>query len=220
MCTTGARLTTIRYFRSIVFLAAATLALSTACTEPAPSTESVAPRKPSVPKAESATQSIHRAVSGRIYVPTYSHIYTSSGTAKDLAVTLSIRNISVEHELFLESVRYYDTAGKLIEEYISGTEVRLGPLETVEYFVSTNDQRGGSGANFLVTWHSRVPLVDPFVEAVMVRDDQGTRSFAFSSRGVLVPNSAAPPSQASALEARPATKSKAKDKAEPSGATP
>lgn len=175
--------------------------LALGCEQPAVPAAPVAPRTPSVPKSRSETSSIHRAVSGRIYVPTYSHIYTSSGTAKDLAVTLSIRNISVEHELFLESVRYYDTAGKRIQDYISGADVRLGPLETVEYFVSTNDQRGGSGANFLVSWHSRVPLVDPFVEAVMVRDDQGTRSFAFSSRGVNIPNSAELPNQKS-LEAK------------------
>ena len=129
---------------------------------------------------------------GRIYVPIYSHIYVEEGAPTDLAATLSIRNVSTERTLLLTAVRYYDTSGALIEDYLD-KEVALGPLETVEYFVREDDRRGGSGANFIVDWHAESPLVRPLVEAVMVRDRAGNQAYAFSTRGIEIPETSALP---------------------------
>lgn len=155
------------------------------CSETEPTNE--APRVPTKPviveKQESSEQTTRtRVKAGRFYVPTYSHIYTDEGVADDLAITLSIRNVSTQRSLSLSSVRYYDTAGKLIEEFLD-LEAVLAPLGTVEYFVRTRDRRGGSGANFIVDWHADAPVLPPLTEAVMVRLS-GTQAYAFTTRGV------------------------------------
>lgn len=164
-----------------------------ACNEPR-RVENVAPRAPSQPSGTSPVGTGQRASDGRLYVPIYSHIYTSGGMATDLAITLSIRNVSPDHELLLSSVRYYDTAGKILDDHVVG-EVTVAPLETVEYFVPTKDRRGGSGANFIVSWHAAVPLVPPLIEAVMVREHAGTGSFAFTTRGVEIPHASSLPNE-------------------------
>jgi hypothetical protein len=184
------------------------LLLVAACDTPAKE-ENVAPRKPtspakvatteamgsamgSAPVAGAPTTPYQRALSGRIYVPTYSHIYVDEGEAEDLAVTLSIRNVSTERSLVLNVVAYYDTSGKLIEDYLDA-DVVLGPLETVEYFVRVTDRRGGSGSNFIVSWRGDSPLVKPLTEAVMVRTRTGNQAYAFATRGIEIPDSAALP---------------------------
>lgn len=45
----------------------------------------------------------------------------------DLAVTLTVHNTDFEHTIVLTSVRYYDTQGQLLKEYL--TEPR--PLEAL-----------------------------------------------------------------------------------------
>jgi len=133
-----------------------------------------------------------RALSGRIYVPIYSHIYVDEGEAEDLGVTLSIRNVSTERTLVLNMVAYYDTSGKLIEDYLN-KDVIMGPLETIEYFVRVTDRRGGSGANFIVSWRADSPLVKPLTEAVMVRTRTGNQAYAFTTRGLEIPEGASLP---------------------------
>lgn len=167
--------------------------------------DNVASRKPTPPAkvaptaemgsataAGAPTTPYPRALSGRIYVPTYSHIYVDEGEAEDLAVTLSIRNVSTERSLILNVVAFYDTSGKLIEDYLDA-DVVLGPLETVEYFVRVTDRRGGSGSNFIVSWRGDSPLVKPLTEAVMVRTRTGNQAYAFATRGIEIPDSAALP---------------------------
>jgi hypothetical protein len=81
-----------------------------------------------------------------VYVPAYSHIYHKGGGKFNLAITLSIRNTSMTDEIFVRSVRYYDSAGKLVKTYNEGS-LRLAPLATTEFFVPEHDTSGGSGAN-------------------------------------------------------------------------
>jgi hypothetical protein len=148
----------------------------------------------------------------------YSHIYVEEGGPADLAATLSIRNVSTERSLLLTSVRYYDTSGVLIEDYLD-KEVALGPLETVEYFVHEADQRGGSGANFIVDWHAESPLVRPLVEAVMVRDRAGNQAYAFSTRGIEIPETSALPDPPRAQGSNTARRSGEPNAQEEAGST-
>jgi len=129
---------------------------------------------------------------GRLYLPLYSHIYTRDGSADDLAITISVRNVSTERALVLESVLYYDTSGKLIENFLK-TEAELKPLETVEFFVPTDDRRGGSGANAIAAWHADAPVLRPLVEAVMVRAVGANQAYAFSTRALEIPYDAPMP---------------------------
>lgn len=120
-----------------------------------------------------------------VYVPVYSHIYSSGGEAHLLEATLSIRNTDPSQSIRITSVGYFDTGGTLVKEYLGGPQV-LGPLESTDYLVREQDTRGGSGANFIVTWDSSEPVYEPIVEAVMVGASRsGGVSFLSTGRALV-----------------------------------
>ena len=91
-------------------------------------------------------------VSGAFYVPVYSSVSISQGKVRaDFSVTLSIHNASETRPLVLRRIAYFDTNGKMVENYLKAP-VALKPFSTVEVFVPTTDVRGGTGANFVVDW--------------------------------------------------------------------
>ena len=102
-----------------------------------------------------------------VYVPAYSHIYSRGGEPHLLEVTLSIRNTDPERAIRLAEVRYFNTRGQLVKNYLDGV-LELGPLETVEFLVEAQDKQGGSGANFIVTWDADEPVYEPIIEAIMI----------------------------------------------------
>ena len=116
-----------------------------------------------------------------VYVPVYSHIYSDGGEAHLLETTLSIRNSDPKHPIEVTSVRYYDTQGNSIQEYLADA-LQLGPLETTEFLVKKTDTRGGSGANFIVAWKASEPVYEPIIEAVMVGLNRD-QSISFKSFG-------------------------------------
>ena len=116
-----------------------------------------------------------------VYVPVYSHAYYDGGRPHLLETTLSIRNTDSTHRIYLRSVRYYDTQGKLIRTYVDRL-IQLEPLQTVEFLVSQRETEGGSGANFIVDWFATEQVTEPLIEAVMI-GVSGTRAFSFSREG-------------------------------------
>lgn len=102
-----------------------------------------------------------------VYVPAYSHVYSGSGDPHLLTITLSIRNTDPGRSIKIVEVRYFNTGGELVKNYIEGI-IELAPLETVDILVEKQDRRGGSGANFIVTWKSDEPVYEPIIEALMI----------------------------------------------------
>jgi hypothetical protein len=102
-----------------------------------------------------------------VYVPVYSHIYSGGGQPHLLEVTLSVRNTDPERTIRLVAVQYFDTRGALVKNHLE-EKLELGPMETVDFLVEKQDTRGGSGANFIVTWDSDQPVYEPIIEAVMI----------------------------------------------------
>jgi hypothetical protein len=133
------------------------------------------------PVAQPYTNGIDIAESQTVYVPIYSHIYSKGGEPYLLEATLSVRNSDPERSIDITSVSYYDTKGKLVQEYLEGV-VTLGPLETTEFLVEKTDTRGGSGANFIVAWKAGQPVYEPLIEAVMIGLGKGY-SISFKSIG-------------------------------------
>ncbi len=120
-----------------------------------------------------------------IYVPAYSHIYFGNKERPLLlSVTLSIRNTDPQASMTVTEVEYYKTEGALVRHIIE-KPVELGPLGSIRYVINENDNTGGSGANFLVKWHSSSPINPPIVETVMI-GTQSQLGISFSSRGVVV----------------------------------
>ena len=129
-----------------------------------------------------AENNIELSKGQRIYVPAYSHIYSGNKEVEFLlTVTLSIRNIDPMHLIEITLVDYYETQGKLLKKYID-KPVRLKPLESSRYIIPQKDKSGGSGANFIVEWHSDKPVNRPIIESIMI-GTQSTQGISFTSRG-------------------------------------
>lgn len=109
-----------------------------------------------------------------IYVPAYSEIFTQSHdhTIK-LTVTLAIHNSDPDSPIIVQSVRYFDTEGKLVRDYID-EPVQVPPLATAGFVVEESDTSGGWGANFLVDWGAEKPVYEPVIEAVMINTSTST----------------------------------------------
>lgn len=125
-----------------------------------------------------------------LYLPIYSHIYHGdpdrSGKAEETLTSahISIRNTDAGGAIRVTSARYYDTAGKLLKEYVTAPRA-IGPLGTLELFVPRADVTGGSGANFIITWTSDSSVNPPLVEALHA-DVRASRSLVFITTGQVV----------------------------------
>lgn len=119
-----------------------------------------------------------------VYVPAYSHIYTSTDTHEVMGITLSIRNTDATMRLLVEKIVYYNTEGDVVETFLDQPHV-LDPMGTIDFVVNLQDMRGGSGANFIVEWAGKPELSDPVIQAVMV-NVSGPKAFAFATDGVVV----------------------------------
>ena len=120
-----------------------------------------------------------------VYVPIYSHIYSGvKGRPFDLAATLSIRNTNPKNSITLVSVKYYDTDGKLVKDYLK-KPLQLNALVSTRYIITEDDKAGGSGANFMVVWKSEQKVNQPIIEAVMIGTHSG-QGISFLSRGQVI----------------------------------
>ena len=116
-----------------------------------------------------------------VYVPAYSRVFLGSERTASLSVSLSVRNTDDRHPIELTSVRYYDSHGNLVQDYLEGVSVGLAAMATASQPIEIFDRRGGEGANFIVEWTSAVPVSEPIIEAVMVSG--GREGISFVSRG-------------------------------------
>jgi hypothetical protein len=124
-----------------------------------------------------------------VYVPIYSSIYLGLDVRRkvvDLSATLSIRNVSARHPIVVNFVRYYDSAGKQVRDYVTAP-AELGPLATAEFVIPRADTAGGPGANFLVQWRGQSDVDEPLIEAVMI-GQSGNAGISFTSQGRVIKN--------------------------------
>ena len=121
-------------------------------------------------------------------VPVYSSIDTGLIGKKfvELSATVSVRNVSAQHPVVLNFVRYYDSGGTLLREYVNGP-AELGPLASAEFVIQQVDTSGGPGANFLVQWVGQADVDEPLIEAVMV-GLSGNAGISFTSAGRVIRN--------------------------------
>lgn len=121
----------------------------------------------------------------RLYVPVFSEIpYGEGKHSLPLTATLSVRNIDPSHPLNITAIRYYDSKGKLLTEYLSSARM-LAPLESVEYVVKQSDRRGGISASFQVEWSADQAVHPPIVQTVMIGATSG-QGISFSEDGRVI----------------------------------
>jgi len=117
-----------------------------------------------------AAQALSKWHSQTLYVPIYSHIYADERYRDipfQLTATLSIRNTDPDNPLTLTSVRYYDSQGKLLQQYLD-KPTSIAPLSSIRFIVPESESKGGSGAKFLVDWEAKTAVIEPIVESVMI----------------------------------------------------
>ncbi len=125
---------------------------------------------------------VHQAA----YVPVYSHIYYDGGRPYLLETTLSIRNVDPKRPVYVSTVEYYDTDGKLSKTQVDRL-IKLNPLQTIAFLVERQDVTGGSGANFIVEWYAGSRDTHaPLIEAVMV-GRSGTNAISFVRKSEPLP---------------------------------
>jgi hypothetical protein len=98
---------------------------------------------------------------------------------KLLSSHVSIRNTDTRKAIQLLYVRYYDTEGKLIKNFLAAPAMML-PLATIEFFVPRSDTSGGSGANFIIGWKNENQANPPLVQAVHADIDM-SRTLIFTT---------------------------------------
>ncbi|HMQ51467.1 MAG TPA: DUF3124 domain-containing protein [Anaerolineae bacterium] len=120
-----------------------------------------------------------------VYVPVYSEIYfANKENTWKLAATLAIHNTNSDRPIFIKSIRYYDTDGNFVSEYVEDT-LELAPLGTMGILLERGDTRGGVGANFIVEWAANTQVYEPVIEAVMV-STIGTQGLGFSTASKVI----------------------------------
>ncbi len=139
---------------------------------------------PVLESIQTDSNSIHITSAQTVYVPIYSHVYSSGGNPQLLEATLSIRNSDPENNITLLSATYYDSQGKNLQNYIKG-QLTLGPLQSTEILIEKQDSRGGSGANFIIEWCSEQPVYEPVIEVIMIGDNKNGISFKSNGRPLM-----------------------------------
>ncbi|NEU74695.1 DUF3124 domain-containing protein [Hassallia byssoidea VB512170] len=151
------------------YLAIAFIVLLASCTsaQVPPSQSDTTVATPSA-KVVTLDKNFKIAMGQTIYVPIYSHIYHDDRQKTlNLAATLSIRNTDLTNRIIITSVRYYDSNGKLVKQYLE-RPIELGTMASCDFVVNRTDTSGGLGANFIVEWLAQTQVSEPVVEAVMI----------------------------------------------------
>jgi hypothetical protein len=122
-------------------------------------------------------------VSGKTYLSIYSEIYSESEHRTiNLTATISLRNINLSEDVYVEKASYFDTKGNLIRTYFD-SPIFLKPLETIEIIIDEKDTAGGSGANFVFDWAIKNTVHEPVFEAVMI-STSGQQGISFTTKGI------------------------------------
>lgn len=119
-----------------------------------------------------------------VYIPVYSHVYTSEEKYEPMGITLSIRNTDIKNKLIIENIMYYNSKGDMIQKYIEKPH-SLNEMGSIDFIIDLKDMRGGSGANFIVQWAGSKNLTTPIIQAVMI-NNSGNRAFSFLTNGVTI----------------------------------
>jgi hypothetical protein len=94
-------------------------------------------------------------------------VYISENKYVRLSITLSIRNSDLTKDLYIESIDYYNTEGKLVKQYLSQPHI-LKPMASMDYVVNLEDMSGGNGAKFLINTASKNKISNPIAQAIMI----------------------------------------------------
>lgn len=120
-----------------------------------------------------------------IYVPVYSHVYYGDqARTLNLTVTLNIRNTDATQAITVNSVKYLNSSGKLLQEYVP-QPIQLDPLNSTVFHVKESDVAGGAAASFIIKWHAKEKVNAPIIEAIMI-GAMANQGISFTERGQVI----------------------------------
>jgi hypothetical protein len=109
-----------------------------------------------------------KKISQALYVSSYPHVFVSSSKLEfKTTVTLNIRNISKE-KIIIDEIKYYSSDGELLQNYIS-KPFTIGAMGNRRYLgTGVKNNIKNSGPYFIVKWHSKIKVIPPIVETVVI----------------------------------------------------
>lgn len=168
------------------FLAIAAVMILTGCTSPA-TTPAGDQSLVNQPQQITLDANFKAATGQTIYVPVYSYIYHDNGRRIfNLATTLSIRNTDAANAIVVTCVRYYNSNGQLVRQYLE-SPIQLAAIASTDFFIDTTDNSGGLGASFIVDWVAQTDVTEPIIEAVMIGSGY-QQGISFISPGKVIQN--------------------------------
>ncbi|BCL36305.1 DUF3124 domain-containing protein [Nostoc sp. MS1] len=154
-----------------LYLAITVLILTSCQSDIQSKSQSDNPLATPYPKVVTLDKDFQPVTGQTIYVPVYSHIYHHNRKEVfNLSATLSICNTDLNNQIIITSVRYYDSNGKLLKQYLE-KPIQLDALSAYDFFITRDDVSGGVGANFIVEWVAAKTVSQPIIEAVMIGTD-------------------------------------------------
>lgn len=173
--------------KAIGWLAFIAMIVLSACTSPATAPQGQIASEPATQPQVTLDENSQIATGQTLYIPVYPYIYyEDQKRIFNLATTLSIRNTDLANPIIITCVRYYNSEGQLIRQYLE-RPIQLTALASTDFFISTSDNSGGLGANFIVDWVAQTNVSEPIIEAVAI----GTgfqQGISFISPGRVIQN--------------------------------
>jgi hypothetical protein len=155
------------YLLSYIAVAAIVLTSCTSQSNPSQPVADIDRVNPSV-TVVTLDKSFNVVMGQTIYVPIYSYIYHDDRKQTyNLTATLSIRNTDLTEPIVVTSVRYNDSSGKLVRQYLERS-TQLAALASTSFVIDSTDTSGGIGASFIVEWVARTEVASPIVEAILI----------------------------------------------------
>jgi hypothetical protein len=134
-----------------------------------------------VVKEDSTTKKVRGQV---LYLPVYSNIpYMERERKYSLSAFVAIHNTDLTSRMTITKVLFFDNDGKPVANYLDKDSV-IQPLGSTNFFIPEND-KSGTGANFIVEWVSDTLISEPLIESVMLGLSSG-QGISFSSVGRII----------------------------------
>lgn len=123
----------------------------------------------------------------KVYLPVYADVYhIDQSRLFPLTATISLRNTSISDSVYIYQLKYYNTKGKILKEFMNtDMMLPLGPLETYDLVINNKQFQGGTGANFIVEWGRTNGKAELLVQAVMV-STSGQQGLSFITEGHVI----------------------------------
>lgn len=125
-------------------------------------------------------------IKAQVYLPLYSSVVVGGGaTVVHMGANVTLRNVSAEMPVTIQSARYYDRNGELVSQ-LAPSPFTLKPMATVEIFIPITEAsvgiKGGRGGSILLDWAAEGSVPEPFMEA-LVLGSVGNGSYSFTVQG-------------------------------------